>query len=493
MKKIYFVIIGFLIYSLGFSQNNYVDDALKLSTNNYGGTARFVGMSGAFGALGGDFSSISVNPAGIGVYRSSEFVFSPGLSYNNNTSTYINNTVDESGYDMNVNNLGFVASYDLENSDTRWVNFNIGIGFNRLNNLNDDVMFQGVNNSSLMEVFVDFANTDATPSSIGSLNDMYEYLLWNAFILDSTATDGVFYNEIDNAAWDDPDNFEINQRKIIRTEGSTNEFNISFGGNLAHKLYVGANIGITWLNYTQFSSHYEYETNNYPISYMTGFDFREHSTTTGTGITAKFGAIFKPVESIRIGAAIHLPTFYSLDKEYYNDVYGYFDAEPDGYASTNDYKYEYQLQTPMRLLGSVGFQIAKIALIDIDYENVNYSNIKLSDDLDSEGVIADNNTIKDVYKSTHNLRFGAEVRLGSIYLRGGSAFSTSPYEGDDSFTTFSYSAGLGYREKNFFIDAAFAQTRSSYSVEAYSWQYNSAVADIDNTLNRFVLTFGVRF
>jgi hypothetical protein len=492
MKKIFVLIITVLIYSGAFSQSNYVDDALKLSTNNYGGTARFVGMGGAFGALGGDFSSLSINPAGIGVYRNSELVFSPSLSYNSNSATYIGNKVDDSGYNMNINNIGFVAAYDLEEADTRWVNFNIGVGFNRINDLNDNLMFEGVNNSSLMEVFVDFANQDATPTTAGSLNGMYEYLLWDAYIIDTTATNGVFFNEIDDEAWTNS-NFDINQRKILRTEGATNEFNVSFGGNYAHKLYVGANIGITWLNYDQYSSHYEYETENTPIAYMQGFDFREHSKISGTGFTLKAGAIYKPLEFLRIGAAIHLPTFYTLKKEYYNEVYGYFDSAEDGYASSDKQKYEYRLQTPLRLLGSVGFQIAKIALIDVDYEYADYSTMELNDDFDSEGVVTDNKTISDVYQNTHNFRAGAEVRLGSIYLRGGGAYATSPYTYNKDFNTITYSGGLGYRESNYFIDVAFSQTRTDYLISAYNWQYNYAVADVKNKLNRFILTFGIKF
>ena len=493
MKRIFLVIFTILLINpIIFSQNNYVDDALKFSTNNYGGTARFVGMGGAFGTLGGDFSSISINPAGLGVYRSSELVFSPGMSYNSNNSTYINNTIDEGGYNMNLNNLGYVASYDLEDSDTRWVNFNIGVGFNRTNNLNDNLMFEGVNNSSLMEVFVDFANKDATPTTADYLNGMYEYLLWDAYILDTTATDGVFYNEIDNEAWDNP-NFDINQRKVIKTEGSISEFNFSFGGNYAHKLYIGASIGIKRLRYKQYSSHYEWETANTPIGYMSGFDFRENSTTRGIGYTLKVGAIYKPIEFLRLGAAFHLPTFYKLDKEFYNEVYGYFDNDPMGNAKSQDQTYDYQLQTPLRAMGSVGFQIGKIALIDVDYEYADYSKMRLDDNINSEGVIIDNNTIKDVYQITHNIRAGAEFRFGSLYLRGGGAYSTSPYVNMDDYETITLSGGLGYREKNFFIDFAIAQTRYDYYITAYNWEFNSAVAHIENKMNNFILTLGLKF
>lgn len=48
------------------AQNAY--DAEKLLGNDLNGTARFVGMGGAMGALGGDISVMSSNPAGIGIF-----------------------------------------------------------------------------------------------------------------------------------------------------------------------------------------------------------------------------------------------------------------------------------------------------------------------------------------------------------------------------------------------------------------------------------------
>ena len=64
------------------AQNAY--DAEKLLGNDLNGTARFVGMGGAMGALGGDISVISSNPAGIGIFRSNDVSISFG--FNNCTS-----------------------------------------------------------------------------------------------------------------------------------------------------------------------------------------------------------------------------------------------------------------------------------------------------------------------------------------------------------------------------------------------------------------------
>ncbi|PLX19472.1 MAG: hydrocarbon degradation protein, partial [Marinilabiliales bacterium] len=105
MKRIYLALLTLLMLgNTNFAQSVYVDNAFNFSKNEYGGTARFVGMGGAFGGLGGDFSSIAINPAGLGVYRSSELVFSPGMAYSSNEASYIGNSVNESDYSVNMNN-----------------------------------------------------------------------------------------------------------------------------------------------------------------------------------------------------------------------------------------------------------------------------------------------------------------------------------------------------------------------------------------------------
>jgi len=493
MKRIFILLISILFLTDGFSQSVYVDRALSFSSNKYGGTARFVGMGGAFGALGGDFSSLSINPAGLGVYRSSEFVFSPGMSYSNNSSMYINNPMEDDNYAMNLNNLSFVASYDLENTDTRWINANFAVGFNRTNNFNDNVLFEGVNNSSLMEVFVTYARQTTDPDQ---LDGMYEYLLWQSELLlfDSTAME--FYNEIDDEIYiNNPDNFEINQRKIIKGEGSNNELNLAFGGNYADKLYIGASIGINFLNYTEYATHYEYESVNAEVPGVYGFSFIESSKTKGTGLNVKVGAIYKPLDFLRIGAAIQTPTFYDLEEEFYNKAVGYYDDGLTLDAKSPVQNYTYELNTPFRFVGSVGLQIGKIGIIDIDYEYVNYTKMNMDDDDNSQAIIDDNNNINNIFTKTHNLRAGAEFRTGPFYLRAGGGYYMNPYNDGDSGlnSTIVLAGGAGYRVNKFFIDFAYSQSRMSYKMMAYDWLYNTAVANIDNTTNNFIVTMGFKF
>lgn len=446
-------------------------------------------MGGAFGALGGDISAISVNPGGLGVFRSSEIMFSPGLTYDQTNTHYISNSTEDNIYQFGLNSLGFVASYDLENSDTRWVNANFSVAYNKMNDFNSNAIMRDENVFSLLEEYVYSANNN-------EWSPFYHELFWQSFIIDTVANYPLpteYRSYITDTINYDPAAFSINQQKTLRTEGSTGEVVVAFGANYAHKLYVGASIGIYRLDYKEYSSHYEYENaNTMDINNFDYFQLNEISKTTGTGFSLKVGAIYKPIDFLRIGFSYHLPTFYNLQETFYTSI-----EEPVfGKTSSDKNKYSYKLTTPPKLNASIGFQIAKIALIDVDYEFVNYSNMKLDDDDNSPDVVNDNEAIKNLYKKTHNFRAGAEVRFNSIYLRGGFKYNTSQFtdvtlNSDNDY--YSISGGIGYRQKNFYLDFGMQQLSMDKYYGVLSGNPDIDIASINQTKNNFALTFGVKF
>ena len=55
----------------------WATDLAQLSQTHVFGTARVMGMGGAFTSLGADLSSMSLNPAGLGMYRRNEISLTP--------------------------------------------------------------------------------------------------------------------------------------------------------------------------------------------------------------------------------------------------------------------------------------------------------------------------------------------------------------------------------------------------------------------------------
>lgn len=153
MKKVIFTIAAAIITLQGiFAQN--VDDALRYSQIFYQGTARFNAMGGAFTALGGDMSTLSQNPAGLGVFRSSEISISPQLFHINSRSNF-NGVSEDYLYNWNLGQAGIVTSLISSKKPTGLVSLNFGYSFNKTNNLNSITKIQGTGTNSMTDSWAD--------------------------------------------------------------------------------------------------------------------------------------------------------------------------------------------------------------------------------------------------------------------------------------------------------------------------------------------------
>jgi len=140
MKKIF--LITFVVISPYMLGAQSVFDALRYSQNFYTGTARSAALGNAMTALGGDFGSLSINPAGSAVYPYSEFVFTPSLHNSITKSNYLSTTTDDGLARLGVTNIGYVGAIKLSNY-SELVGFSFGIGYNGLNKFNDRLSVSG--------------------------------------------------------------------------------------------------------------------------------------------------------------------------------------------------------------------------------------------------------------------------------------------------------------------------------------------------------------
>ena len=192
-------------------------DALRFSQDAVLGTARFTAMSGAFGSLGGEFSALSLNPAGIGMYQFSEFSFTPSFNLNSTTSYYGSKETDyKSG--LKIGNIGVVFSSPKENSE--WKRINFAIGWNQLANYNSNIRIQGENNtSSLADNILEFSQGN----SIDELNTFYSYPAFSTYLIDFPdsldITSNSYINDNGNYISNVKGNFSKNQTKSINSSG----------------------------------------------------------------------------------------------------------------------------------------------------------------------------------------------------------------------------------------------------------------------------------
>lgn len=499
MKRLNLLIIVLLSVVAGTNAQN-VDDALRYSQVFYGGTARFMSMGGAFTALGGDLSSLSQNPAGIGVFRSSELAITPQLAYIN-TSAAFNGTSSSNLNNFNLSQGGIVFNVMSNHNETGLINFNVGYSFNKTNNLHQSVIIQGVSNTSSMADYWAGLGNSGNNGAGTYYKDLQgaEGIAFDTWVMDTvTGTGGkkyatVFSNYGDNP----PSRYGQTIRRIISNDGFTGEHAMSFGGNYSNKIFFGATFGISELRYTSSYQHLETTDISMPSQFK-NFTYTDYYEERGTGYSFKLGAIIKPFDALRIGLAYHSPVWYKIDDYYYNNITSNF-TDGGHYESFNDpTRFNYGLDTPYRLLAGVAVQIKKMVLLSADYEYVNYSTARFSQTGDGYDYTDQNVQIQNSLKPVNNFRIGGELRLNNLYLRTGYGYygkAFSSVEDNSNLDYNSISGGIGFREQNYFID--FSYTNFSYSEKYYMYPVDAgvtpAMANLSTTKNLFTLTFGYKF
>ncbi len=488
------------------------EDVLRYSQPQYSGTARSVGMGGAFGSLGGDFSALSINPAGIAAYRSSEFTFTPSIILNKTESNYnnpeqvsfTNISSEDNKTKLGINQIGYVGTYrPMRESNKGLVSTHFGIGYNRNNNFNYRSMASARNvSNSMTHMFVSYADYSDPDYLTGSTGLAYDAYLID---LDDPDSGSLLYTNYFLA--DD----KVHQTRIIEKNGYSGEFNFTFGANVSNLLLIGGSLNINLLNYKEDSNYFEeFSENNSAVGdtdpIFSHFTLSNYLNASGAGMNIKLGVILTPTKGLRLGLAYHSPTWYNIDEEYGSSINSSF-YNYDSESTYYDGEYDYKFQTPDKLIASASYIFGKWAIVSFDYERINYTNAKFKasvDDWEDITFINDQNEdIKTTFTTTNNFRAGAEFRINKQFsIRGGYAFQASPYKEnpkDNEIT--SYSAGIGYRFNNYFFDIAYKLSSYSINYQNYDWYDTSyddefgipPIVKTDVKDNNIVFTFGVKF
>jgi len=534
MKRYIITSIILLIATLGYSQDFY--DVIRYAQTNTSGTARSISMGSAFGALGADFSSASINPAGLGFYRSGEFTFSPTLNIDNVESSYLGTNVKDNRIGFNFNNMSYVGNVKT-GSESGIVDFSFGIGFNRLKNYNSRFLITGHGaQTSLLDYYTDWANSIGNSDNFDGFN---EGMAWKSYLIDQdpdeSVIEGTFYNDLTDYSkyeiYDANNEFlgygykkvgikPHTQQASVSQSGRIDEYLLSMGFNVNHKFYFGASVGLLDLQFNQSSTFSEIDDEN-KSDYFQNYTLSSDMSHSGAGVNFKAGIIYRPFKSLRIGAAIHTPNLYSIsyyeerdmdanyDKPVGNDTEGRY----TNWSSMNNYEtYKYRLQTPMKAVVSVAYLFGNRGLLSVDYDYSNYASNRFSPAVDDNyDYSAKNEELRNVFKSAGNLHIGGEFRLTPNFsLRGGYELFGNPWKSsttsngttlnlanaNDSYST--YSAGFGYRQQNFFIDFAYRMIQSSQAYVVHDMtvtdsSYGMNVAQLKGANNQATVTFGFRF
>ena len=535
-KKLTLVALSLLV-SMGMGAQT-IYDVTKMTEKDLNGTARFVGMGGAMGALGGDMSTIATNPAGIGIYRSDDVTASFGFSSTGTESTYGGNTFNSNKNRWQLNNAGFVLSNKIGNETTlRYVNF--GFSYNRSKSFNKTTSMEGLLNLTPDGQVVSQTFLMASQAG-GMLENGYDikYIDDNA-----TPNNNVFNNN--NVGWlaalgwggslYDPLYEDVNNKDRLtgfgaflpqpyskfrsRETGGVDQYDFNISFNFNDRVYLGVTVGAYDLNYTKSSIYSEdYDTGEY-------YDLNSWTKIDGTGFDFKLGAIIRPFETspLRIGLAIHTPTFYKLTLAtnvfLESGIYGQNDkGETEFYKTTvdsydfldnKDMTYDYELRTPWKYNLSLGYTVGTNLALGAEYEYQDYSSIRLyypeGDEMGYE-----NSTIKEMLKGVSTFRIGAEYKvIPEFALRAGYNYSTAAYK-DGAYKDLplnsvmtdtdyanaksksNYTLGIGYRGSLVYADLAYQYSTYKSDFYAFDDEYLNKTK-VTNTRSQVIFTLGMRF
>ena len=501
MKKYIFFLMAGLSLTTVHSQE--IADALRYSQNNLTGTARFQAMSGAFGALGGDFSSLNINPAGSAIFLNNQVGFTLS-NYNVKNQSYYFGTKDtENNTTFHINQAGAVFVFNNDDLKSDWKKFTIGLNYENTNNFDNTLFAFGNNpNNSIANYFLSYANPNTNQNNIpvSVLEDHYydelnyreqqAFLGYQGYIINVNPTNTSNDTYVSNV----PAGGNYYQENYVESKGNNGKATFNVATQYKNMFYFGMNLNTHFVDYRQYSSFYE-DNNQSQTNGVRSLLFENDLYTYGTGFSIQFGAIAKVTPALRLGLAYESQTWYTINDELKQNLssYGYNYGSPVNpnlsYAypdsnSTTIYA-PYKLQTPSKFTGSLAYVFGKAGLISIDYSIKDYSKTQFKSEKLFKSL---NNSITNVLDKSAELRIGAEKRIKQWSLRAGYRTEQSPYkDGKTIGDLIGYSGGFGYNFGRTKLDVAYSHSQRK-SQEGFFAQGFTDGAQVKSEKNNFSLS-----
>lgn len=510
-----------------FGQSIY--EAEKFMNKDLTGTARFVGMGGALGALGADISTMSVNPAGVGLFR--KYDFSATLDYHSNEMdmNYLGSKSDHSKDKFNLGTLGFVISTHVGGDVLKYVNF--GFNYKKVANFSNRFNVSGAGGGTIGHVMASQANNmkgDIFGSNLDGSDNAYRnhnygwlgLAGYEGYLVDvdevNGKVNGYYPHFIDN----------VGSRYQQRESGSIDQYDFNVAFNLSDQFFLGFTLGVYDVRYRN-SMIYREDFRMSPSNDLEWAALATETSTEGSGVDFKLGAIIRPIESspFRIGIAVHTPIFYKLTRytNFYldSDVYGGLNdkgehmmltTNVDSYNKVGgDDAFDYKLRTPWKLNLSLAHNIGTMVALGAEYEYQDYGSTRFKYDDSYGGSISYlRDQAKDYLKSVHVLRLGTEIKIiPEVAFRLGynletasfkkAAYMDIPAESTMTNTAYfnkdgvknTFTIGAGYMGRIWYFDIAYKYDTRKMNFKAFdddNLPFSKATAN-NNTM---LFTLGFR-
>ena len=540
MKKFVFAIS--MLAALPVTAQETYENA-NIVTEDLNGTARFVGMGGAMDALGADISTIATNPAGLGLFRSSQVAVTAGMSMQQDAKDFHNASKAHANFDQ----IGFVWS--KQNNERSFLNLSFNYhksrDFNFILTAAQDNLSQRASQNALSYIKA-VGDRDATGESTIAINEKngkyYGDFYWTSQI------DNLYYNAFimgdGGAGINMADGYLMNRAN----KGYIGEYDFSISGNINDRVYLGLTFGIQDVHYKGYSEYTENLVSGVGNTSVGSLTVSDERKITGTGCNFKIGAIFRPIEDspFRFGLSFASPTFYDLTTSNYTYLINNpLPGDNSNYKASDSY--DFRLNSPMKFGVSLGHTIGNYLAIGAGYEYADYGatnpRVKDGDYYDwyydtyysssSKDAVMKDHT-EATLKGVSTLKVGLEFKpIPEVAFRAGYNYVSPMYNSNgfkdvylDSYGTNVASAtdytnwkstnrltlGVGYSYGKFFADLAYQYSMQKGDfypfMDAYVDDYllddkgqiikdeinNYATkTEVENNRHQLLLTLGYRF
>jgi len=492
MKKLIYLLCIGLTFNVALSQE--IPDAIRYAQDNLNGTARFRAMGGAFGALGGDLSSLNVNPAGSAIFSNNQLAITLSNFGTKNNSDYFGTKTEASNNSFDLNQAGAVFVFKNQNQSSDWKKFSLSINYENANNFDNSVFSAGKNSKSVAGYFLSYAQgvqlNVLENSNYGELDNggQQAFLGYQGYVINPRNPDNANNTLYDSNVTPGGNYFQENS---VYSNGYNGKLSFNAATSYKDKIFIGINLNSHFADFVKSSSFYEYNNNALTTNYtVNSLRFDNNLYTYGTGFSFQIGTIAKVTKEIRLGLAYESPTWYTLNDELSQKLVAVSQNNVDQLSpdvidpNLINYYAPYELNTPSKFTGSFAYIFGKTGLISIDYSVKDYSSTKFQPQNDP--YFRNLNTeMNNILASSGEFRIGAEYKIKALSLRGGYRFEQSPYKNKTTIGDLtSFSGGFGYNFGSFKLDLAYSNTQRD-SKEGFFTQGFTDGAQI-NTINNNV-------
>ena len=471
MKK---VLLGVLLAIGLFTYAQQIQDLPLFGLEQRTGTARFQAMAGAFGALGGDFSALAINPAGAAVFKHSQMGF--GLSYfqtENNAQLNATNTQANKGH-LSFNQAGIVFVYN-NSKNSPWKKISLALNSDNSNQYKSRINAKGNTPNGLDQYFLHYAN--GTPfgdilkldgelleEAYLNIGSQIGYTAQQAFlgyysgVLDPAELDNNSISSyVSNALYQ-----QVRQNHQIQTKGRNSKF---VATTAANEMLSGVDLTSFVFEKKGRINEDGYSANS-PIQYI---DFDNFIRTDGNGVALSLGAIARVSQFLRLGVSYKTPTWYTLSEKTHQQIGSNLEDVDIEFIDQNQINLfeDYRITIPSKITLSGALVVGKRGLISVDYSQQDFSTARfrpLRDPYFSDLNSAVSNTLGTI----NSLNIGGEFNLSRWSFRMGYSTQNSPFV-NNTFNTINISAGLGWVFNGGRIDFAFSQWEQNQSISPLNY------------------------